>query len=411
MKKPVLRFKGFDGEWVESNVEKECDVLTGFPFPGSEILENGIYPLLRGINITEGKIRHSQEIDRFYSGNVQGLNQYRLNVNDLVIGMDGSKVGRNSAIITERDKDSLLVQRIARLRNYEGKESIRYISILINSSYFTTYVDSLKTSSAIPHISPKDIKNFSFSISPNKTEQKAIGSFFTELDSLIEGKRVKLDKLKKLKLAYLGKMFPKKGSRVPEVRFKGFSGDWVEKRLGDIAEIVGGGTPSTTNPDFWNGDIDWFSPTEVGASVYAVHSQKKITSNGYENCSAKMLPALRTVLFTSRAGIGDSAILKVNACTNQGFQSLVLKDEMDVYFVYSMTTQIKEYALIHASGSTFLEISGKALGLMPILLPSPLEQQRIGAFFQNLDNLIGLQQQELDKLSNIKSACLSKMFA
>ncbi len=209
----------------------------------------------------------------------------------------------------------------------------------------------------------------------------------------------------------LEKMFPKQGKTKPEIRFKGFSGEWDEKELGtDVADIVGGGTPSTSISEFWNGDIDWYSPTEIGTNVYAEGSQKKITTLGLNSSSAKILPAGNTVLFTSRAGIGDMAILTKPGTTNQGFQSFVVKEGFVPYFIYSVGKQIKEYALKHASGSTFLEISGKQLGRMKILVPCETEQTAIGNYFQKLDALINQHQQQIIKLNNIKQACLSKMF-
>ncbi|AKX53068.1 restriction endonuclease subunit S [Thiopseudomonas alkaliphila] len=199
--------------------------------------------------------------------------------------------------------------------------------------------------------------------------------------------------------------------KVPEIRFAGFSGEWEEKELGtDVADIVGGGTPNTLISEFWNGDIDWYSPTEIGSNVYAEGSQKKITTLGLNSSSAKILPAGNTVLFTSRAGIGDMAILTKPGTTNQGFQSFVVKERFSPYFIYSAGKQIKEYALKHASGSTFLEISGKQLGRMKILIPYETEQTAIGNTFQKLDNLINQHQQKHDKLSNIKKAMLEKMF-
>ncbi len=99
------------------------------------------------------------------------------------------------------------------------------------------------------------------------------------------------------------------------------------------------------------------------------------------------------MLFTSRAGIGDMAILRRSGTTNQGFQSLVLKGS-DTYFIYSMGHLIKAYAEANASGSTFLEISGKALGKMPVRLPDSEEQQKIGSFFKALDRLITLHQRK-----------------
>ncbi|WP_180818210.1 restriction endonuclease subunit S, partial [Vibrio parahaemolyticus] len=168
--------------------------------------------------------------------------------------------------------------------------------------------------------------------------------------------------------------------------------------------------PSTSISEFWNGDIDWYSPTEIGDNVYAEGSQKKITALGLKSSSAKILPAGRTVLFTSRAGIGDMAILARSGATNQGFQSFVIKEGFSPYFIYSSGKQIKEFALKHASGSTFLEISGKQLGRMEILIPCEKEQATIGNYFQKLDSLINQHQQKHDKLSSLKKAMLEKMF-
>lgn len=156
---------------------------------------------------------------------------------------------------------------------------------------------------------------------------------------------------------------------------------------------MGGGTPDTNNSNYWDGDIDWYAPAELGNNIYAESSTRKITQAGFDSCSTKMLPADKTILFTSRAGIGNTAILRHSACTNQGFQSLVIGDA-DVYFVYSMSERIKKWAEEKASGSTFLEISGRQLETMPVNLPSLVEQQAIGSFFSHLDNLITLHQRK-----------------
>lgn len=132
---------------------------------------------------------------------------------------------------------------------------------------------------------------------------------------------------------------------------------------------------------------------------YAVGSVKKITELGFQKSSAQMLPAGRTVLFTSRAGIGKMAILQHPAATNQGFQSIVLKDGNNPYFIYSMGSEIKKKAESIASGSTFLEISGKMLGSLVISIPSEAEQDEIATYFRNLDNLITLHQREQELAS------------
>ena len=186
---------------------------------------------------------------------------------------------------------------------------------------------------------------------------------------------------------------------------------WEQRKLGDIADIVGGGTPSTGNPSYWDGDIDWYAPAEIANQIYANSSQKKITDLGYENSSAKMLPP-GTVLFTSRAGIGKTAILTRKGCTNQGFQSIVPhRGKLDTYFIFSRTEELKRYGELVGAGSTFVEVSGKQMAVMELIMPPTMrEQQTIGGFFQQLDNLITLHQREPPKedkiLNDIKTDTL-----
>ena len=187
-----------------------------------------------------------------------------------------------------------------------------------------------------------------------------------------------------------------KKSDAPAIRFKGFSDAWEQRKLGDIADIVGGGTPSTGNQSYWDGDIDWYAPAEIANQIYANSSQKKITGLGYENSSAKMLPP-GTVLFTSRAGIGKTAILTRKGCTNQGFQSIVPhRGALDSYFIFSRTGELKRYGELVGAGSTFVEVSGKQMAAMELMMPPTMrEQQTIGGFFQQLDHLITLHQRQL----------------
>ena len=202
-----------------------------------------------------------------------------------------------------------------------------------------------------------------------------------------------------------------KKSDAPAIRFKGFSDAWEQRKLGDIADIVGGGTPSTGNQSYWDGDIDWYAPAEIADQIYANSSQKKITGLGYENSSAKMLPP-GTVLFTSRAGIGKTAILTRKGCTNQGFQSIVPhRGELDSYFIFSRTEELKRYGELVGAGSTFVEVSGKQMAVMELMMPPTMrEQQTIGGFFQQLDNLITLHQRKCVFLFGFFQAFISMIF-
>lgn len=171
--------------------------------------------------------------------------------------------------------------------------------------------------------------------------------------------------------------------------------DWEQRKLGEVANIVGGGTPSTNNSEYWNGNIDWYSPAEIGDQIFVKESQKRISELGLKKSSARILPP-GTVLFTSRAGIGNTAILAKEGTTNQGFQSIVpIKNELDTYFIFSKTYELKHYGQVVGAGSTFIEVSGKQMAKMPISIPVFEEQQKIGAFFKQLDNLITLHQRKL----------------
>ena len=199
--------------------------------------------------------------------------------------------------------------------------------------------------------------------------------------------------------------------RLPKLRFKGFKDDWEQRKLGEVADIIGGSTPSTAISEYWDGDIDWYAPAEITDQIFVNSSQKKITTEGLNNSSAKMLP-VGTVLFTSRAGIGKTAILTKEGCTNQGFQSIIPhKDELDSYFIFSLTDELKRYGETVGAGSTFVEVSGKQMANMTISIPATMgEQRQIGTYFRNLDHLITLHQRKLEKLKIIKKSFLEKMF-
>ena len=253
-------------------------------------------------------------------------------------------------------------------------------------------------------------KKTPFNLPVDEAEQQKVGLFFDELDNLIAANQRKLDLLKEQKKGYLQKMFPKNGAKVPELRFAGFADDWEERKLGELSNIVGGGTPSTSNPEYWDGDIDWYAPAEIGEQSYVSKSKKTITELGLKKSSARILP-VGTVLFTSRAGIGNTAILAKEATTNQGFQSIVPdQNKLDSYFIFSRTNELKRYGKVTGAGSTFVEVSGKQMSKMSIMVPELSEQQKIGSFFKQLDETIALHQRKLDLLKEQKKGLLQKMF-
>ena len=310
---------------------------------------------------------------------------------------------------------------IGRTVEYQGEEAYFQDSNIVwlkhderlDNSFLKQFYSIVKwqgiEGTTIKRLYNKNILETSIAL-PSISEQTAIGSLFRTLDDLLASYKDNLANYQSLKATMLSKMFPKAGQTVPEIRLDGFEGEWEEKKLSEIVDIVGGGTPDTNVKEYWDGEINWFSPTEVGNSIYLDTSEKRISELGLQKSSAKILPANRTILFTSRAGIGSVGIITKDSTTNQGFQSLVTKKGIDIYFLFSYSSEITRYALKHSAGSTFLEISGKELGKMDIIIPSYDEQQAIGSYFSNLDNLIAAHQEKISQLETLKKKLLQDMF-
>ncbi len=179
--------------------------------------------------------------------------------------------------------------------------------------------------------------------------------------------------------------------------------NWQRVRLGDVAEIIGGGTPSTQITSFWNGSINWFTPTEIGITKYVYKSQRTITPLGLKKSSAKLLP-IGTILLTSRASIGDCAILKEIATTNQGFQSLIPLEKINNEFLYYLILTLKNKLLKLASGSTFLEVSPNKIKNLLIPLPPLNEQIAIANILSALDHYLYSLRALILKKESVKKA-------
>lgn len=412
-KKPEIRFEGFTDDWEQRKLGIINTFFTdgnyGEAYPKASDMtdsSSGI-PFLTGGNLKEGKLsldgvsyitpeKHSQLI----SGH--------LLEDDIVIAVRGS-LGALGYVNTDNSgwniNSQLAILRTDKSELY-GKFLIQYLLSWAGQNELL----KRQTGSALKQLPIGALKDVEVPIT-SVAEQERIATYFDSLDHLITLHQRKYEKLKNVKKSMLEKMFPSKGCKVPEIRFSGFTDDWEQRKLGELAEIVGGGTPSTSVESYWDGDIDWYAPAEIGEQIYLKSSQRKITEEGLNKSSAKVLP-VGTVLFTSRAGIGKIAILLKEGCTNQGFQSIVPnKDKLDSYFIFTRSEELKRYGETVGAGSTFVEVSGKQMANMELMMPTTmLEQKKIGAYFCTLDHLITLHQRELEKLKNIKKTLLEKMF-
>ena len=197
---------------------------------------------------------------------------------------------------------------------------------------------------------------------------------------------------------------------VPALRFPEFQGmnGWEEKKLEEIGNFIGGGTPNTAIQEYWDGGIPWYTPTEIKNGDLK-SSNRTITEKGLKNSSAKLLPQ-GAILITTRATIGDVAISKKECTTNQGFQSLVVNDSESNLFWFYWIIRHKEELIKRASGSTFKEISKNEIINITSYSPKKQEQQKIAACLSSLDELIEATAQKVEALKEHKKGLMQRLF-
>ena len=246
---------------------------------------------------------------------------------------------------------------------------------------------------------------------PSLDEQRQIGSFFSNLDDLITLHQRKYDKLVIFKKSMLEKMFPKDGESVPEIRFAGFTDPWEQRQLGElVTTTIGGGTPSTSNPAYWDGEIPWIQSSNVlEDTLFDVDIPKAITQKGLEESAAQIVPE-NSIAVVTHVGVGKLIYLPFQYSTSQDFISLCgLKGDAR-YTCYALWKRLQEDLHI-VQGSAIKGITKEDLLEKNLPMPSVEEQAQIGVLFSQLDNLITLHQRKLELLQNIKKSLLDKMFA
>ena len=195
------------------------------------------------------------------------------------------------------------------------------------------------------------------------------------------------------------------------MRFPEFADEWKQTTLGETCSVIGGGTPSTDVDDYWNGDIQWFTPSEIGVNKFVSRSERTITEQGMNNSGAKLLP-LGTILLTTRATIGEASIATCPCTTNQGCQSLVINRWITTTeFVYQKVETLKRELFSRANGSTFKEISASEVRSIPISLPSLAEQEKIASFLSLIDERIQSCSETIKERKREKAALLNQLFS
>src|SRR5579884_2931957 len=189
------------------------------------------------------------------------------------------------------------------------------------------------------------------------------------------------------------------------------AGEWRELRIGDIADVVGGSTPSTVDPSNFNGDIPWLTPKDLAGMCerWVSRGVRNLSQKGLARCSARLLPA-KSVLLTTRAPVGYVALAKNPIATNQGFRSLILKAGFEPEFVYYWLKAHTDELKRHASGSTFGELSGNVLKQITIRVPPLPEQRAIAHTLGTLDDKIELNRRMSETLETMARAIFKSWF-
>ena len=261
-------------------------------------------------------------------------------------------------------------------------------------------------STGVPQLTAPQLKKYSLNC-PSINEQQYIASFLSSVDTKIEQLSEKKELLELYKNGMMQKLFSQ------EIRFKDGQGkeypDWKKQPIREIGEIIGGGTPATNKNSFWNGNINWFTPSEI-KSKYSKSSVRKISEQGLTQSSAKLLP-VGTVLFTSRATIGQVSIAREKCTTNQGFQSFVVKSSSySNEYTYYWIGKHKNLFLRIANGSTYLEVNSSEIKKILFDAPELEEQQKIANFLSAIDKKIDLVAEQLEQARTFKKGLLQRMF-
>ena len=201
-----------------------------------------------------------------------------------------------------------------------------------------------------------------------------------------------------------------KKSDAPAIRFKGFSDAWEQRKVSDLAEkTYGGGTPTTSNEAYWNGDIPWIQSSDVvDGKLLGVEPRKWITQDGLNNSAAQRIPG-NSIAIITRVGVGKLAFMPYSYATSQDFLSLSKLNAEPLFTVYACYKKLQS-ELNAVQGTSIKGITKDELLAKNIMVPRYAEQQQIGAFFKQLDNLITLHQRKFEKLTNVKKSMLEKMF-
>lgn len=369
----------------------------GLDWGGGDILA------LSANNVQMGKIDPEKEAyfgsDELYK---KWMAQGECEEGDVLLTME-APLG-NIAQIPDKQK-YILSQRVLLVKP-KGWLIRDFLAHYMKGSFFQNELLLNSSGTTAKGIQRRKLDNIEIYLPPTKAEQEAIAEALSDADALIASLERLIAKQRQLKQGAMQELLTGK-KRLP-----GFQGKWEVKRLDAVADIRSGGTPSTNQSQFWDGEILWCTPTDITAlngSKYLSQTSRTITEQGLKASSADLIPA-NSVVMTSRATIGECAINTVPVTTNQGFKNFLPFDDTDGEFLYYLLQTKKQDFISLCGGSTFLEIGKTQLAAVEIALPKEKEEQTaIAGILSDMDAGIAALEARLAKARDIKHGMMQEL--
>ncbi|WP_347449604.1 MULTISPECIES: restriction endonuclease subunit S [Lactococcus] len=403
-KSPQLRFEGFTDDWEERKFSNLAEVRRGLTYKPSDVQKYGIR-VLRSSNIAEDTFLIKSD-DVF--------------VNKEAVKID--KVKNGDILITSANGSSRLVGKHALIEGIENNtvhggfmlvaraEKPEFVNAIMSSSWYSKFINIFVSggNGAIGNLSKSDLEDQKVYV-PSEIEQTKIGLFFKGLDDTIALHQRKLDLLKEQKKGYLQKMFPKNGEKVPELRFAGFADDWEQRKLEELGNLNRGKSKHRPRNDsrLFGGEYPFIQTGDVAkAPLFLTEYSQTYSEFGIQQSK---LWDIGTLLITIAANIADTTILGIKAAFPDsviGFEST----SCDVVFIKNYIDIQSDLLKRKAETSSQANLNLAKLKEMNLNIPKLKEQQKIGSFFQQLDETIALHQRKLDLLKEQKKGFLQKMF-
>ncbi|MCW2457568.1 UNVERIFIED_ORG: type I restriction enzyme S subunit [Rahnella aquatilis] len=412
-KVPEIRFEGFGEEWEKYPLATFISSLdAGVSVNSADRPANeNEFGILKTSCVTNGFFEPNENKVVFKTEEIIRLKEPVLENTIIISRMNTPALVGANAYVSRGYANYFLPDRLWAAKPTSIGD-LKFIAYILGSDKGRLALSDLATgtSGSMKNISKPAVLRLELR-APQETEQTQIGNYFQKLDTLINQHQQKHDKLSNIKKAMLEKMFPKQGETLPEIRFKGFSGEWLNNPIGRICgTIFGGGTPSTSEKSFWQGDIPWIQSSDLKeGSVSSITAKKNITKAAVNKSATKLVPG-NSIAIVTRVGVGKLSLMEGEYATSQDFLSLSdlkVDAQFSVYAIWKLLQTEKE----QVQGTSIKGITKEELLSKTINYPeTEPEQTQIGNYFQKLDVLINQHQQQITKLNNIKQACLSKMF-